>query len=187
MFQQPSQGDRLDMKDVYGSLVLIWVREYREGITTPFGEKDAVACDVHVLDGGKGGEKFENTLIFGGALIGSLRSAVGGDPVLGRIGQGVSKPGQNAPWIIQPFTDADAALATGYIQRMPKPFQPSAGNGAAVTSPAAAPAANPPANPTAGTPSSSAAVPAANPPVDFAALPPEVQELLRQAGQMPAA
>src|SRR6185437_4455375 len=106
MFQQPSQGDRLDMKDIVGSLILVWVRDYREGIVTPFGEKDAVACDVHVLDGAKGGEKFENTLIFGGALIGSLRSAAGGEPVLGRVGQGVSKPGQNAPWVLNPYTDA---------------------------------------------------------------------------------
>jgi hypothetical protein len=174
MFQQPSQGDRLDMKDVYGSLVLIWVKDYREGITTPFGEKDAIACDVHVLDGGKGGEKFENTLIFGGALIGSLRSAAGGDPVLGRISQGVSKPGQNAPWIIQPFTDADAALATGYIQRMAKPFQPPAanGDGAAAPSPAAAPAPATPATPP---------LPDGMTPEAFAALPPEVQELIRQS------
>jgi hypothetical protein len=192
MFQQPSQGDRLAMADVFGSLVLIWVREYREDIQTAYGEKDAIACDVHVLDGAKGGEKFEHTLIFGGALIGSLRSAAGGDPVLGRISQGVSKPGQNAPWIIQPFTAEDAALATSYIQRMPKPFQaPASGNGngngqppnpPAAAAPSAAAATPSPAT-TAATPASSAS---ASPPVDYSALPPEVLELLRQSGQLPA-
>jgi hypothetical protein len=175
MFQQPSQGDRVDFKDLLGCLVLIWAREVRENITTPFGEKDAIAADIHVLDGAKGGEKFENTLIFGGALIGSLRAAVGGEPVLGRVSQGMSKPGQNAPWILSPFTDADAAVATGYIQRMAKPFQ-------------AAATANPPAaagtSPAAATPSQAAAGPATGNTVDISTLPPEVQELLRQQGQL---
>jgi len=159
MFQQPSQGDRIDMNELLGSLVLIWVRELREGITTPYGDREAIACDVHCLDGPKGGEKFENALIFQGALIGSLRSAAGGNPVLARIGQGTAKPGQNPPFILLPYNDADAALATGYIQRMPKPFQ-AAANGAA-------PAAEPP-------------PPGGMTAEQFAALPPEVQELLRQ-------
>src|SRR6267154_101165 len=152
MFQQPSQGDRIKMEEIIGCLVLIWAREYREGIPTPFGDKDAVGCDVHVLDGQKGGEKFENTLLFGGVLIGSLKPAIGGEPVLARIGQGVSKAGQNAPWILLPYTEQDAALATGYIQRMPKPFQAPA-----TASPAAGPT---PAAPAAATPSPAAAMPA---------------------------
>jgi hypothetical protein len=171
MFQQPSQGDRVDMKDLVGSLVLIWAHEVRENITTPFGEKDAIACDIHVLDGAKGGEKFENTLIFGGALIGSLRGAVGGEPVLGRVAQGISKPGQNAPWILNPFDDKDAALATGYIQRMKPGFQP-ASNGGAKQEPAAA-ATSVPAGQT-GTV------------VDISALDPSVQQLLRDSGAIPA-
>lgn len=162
MFQQPSQGDRVDMKDLTGSLVLIWAREYRENITTPYGESDAIAADIHALDGPKGGEKFENTLIFQRALIGSLRSAVGGEPVLARIGQGVAKPGQSAPFILEPFTEADAAVATGYISKMAKPFQQAASNGT-------------PAAPAGPQPPNGMAAEA------FAALPPEVQELLRQS------
>ena len=94
MFQQPSAagGDKVPVPELVGSLVLIYVREYRTGIVTSFGEKDAIACDVHVLDGPKGGEVFDNALLFQGALIGSLRAAVSGDPVLARIGQGVAKP-----------------------------------------------------------------------------------------------
>ena len=164
MFQQPSQGDQVKIPDLLGCLVLIWVREIREGIQTPYGEKEAAAVDLHVLDGAKGGEKFLNALIFQGALIGSLRAAVGGDPVLARIGQGVAKPGQNPPYLLQPFTDADAALATGYIQRMARPFQ-QAGNGqAAATAPSSPSAASGPVT------------------VDISTLPPEVQELLRQTG-----
>lgn len=179
MFQQPSQGDQVKVAELVGCLVLIWVREFREDIPTTFGASDAIACDIHVLDGTKGGEKFENTLIFQRALIGSLKSAIGGDPVLGRIGQGVAKPGQSPPYILNPFTDADAALATGYIQGMAKPFQqPENGSPAATAPPSPPPAA------AAATPSPPASSASANGPVtvDISTLPPEVQELLRQTG-----
>ncbi len=166
MFQQPSQGDQVKFAELTGSLILVWVKEYREDITTVHGASDAVVCDVHVLDGPKGGEKFENTLVFPRALVGSLRHAAGGEPVLGRVGTGVAKPGQTAPWVLNPFTDADAAIATGYIQRMAKPFQPPASNG----TPA------PPA----------AAAPAAPVTLDITGLDPAVIELLRQTGAIPA-
>lgn len=194
MFQQPSQGDKVIISELVGSLVLIWAHEHVEDIQTAFGAADAVRVDLHALDGPKGGEKFENTLIFQKALIGSLRSAIGGDPVLARIGQGTAKPGQSPPYVLLPFTDADAAVATGYIQRMPKPFQGAAGNGGPATTapgatPAAAATATAPtapkgaASPVVATPSAAAASPATgNTQVDISTLPPEVQELLRQTG-----
>lgn len=174
MFQQPSQGDQVKVAELLNCLVLVWVRELREDIATTFGPSDAIACDIHVLDGTKGGEKFENTLVFQKALIGSLRGAIGGEPVLGRIGQGVAKPGQSAPYILQPFTDADAAVATGYIQRMKPGFQ----QGASANPPPAAAAATP-------SPAASSA-PGNGAMVDISTLPPEVQELLRQTGAVPA-
>ena len=187
MFQQPSAaGEKVPVAELVNSLVLIWVREYRTGITTVYGEKDAVACDVHVLDGPKTGEVYDNALLFQGALIGSLRPAAGGDPVLGRFGVGLGKPGQNAPYVLNPFTVQDAVTATAYIQRMPKPFQAPAA--AATPTPAAAAA------PVAATHSPAAASPApvnqpAAPPaaIDISSLPPEVVELLRQSGSLPAA
>jgi hypothetical protein len=177
MFQQPSAaGDKIPVPELVGSLVLIYVREYRTGIVTSFGEKDAIACDVHVLDGPKSGEVFDSALLFQGALIGSLRAAVGGDPVLARIGQGVAKPNQSPPYVLNPFTAADAAIATAYIQQMPKPFQ--------AAPPASAPAAAHNGAPQVPAPAAAPA-PAAVPAVDYASLPPEVQELLRQSGAMP--
>jgi hypothetical protein len=178
MFQQPPQGDQVKVAELTGSLVLIWAKEYRKDVPTSFGPSDAIAADVHVLDGLKGGETFENTLLFQRALIGSLQAAIGGDPVLGRIGQGVAKPGQSAPYILQPFTDADAALATHYIQQLGKPFQAPAGQPASPNPPAAAAAASP--SPAA---SSATASPVT---VDISTLPKEVQELLRQTGAVPA-
>jgi hypothetical protein len=174
MFQQPSQGDQVKVADLLGSLTLIWARDYREDVTTAYGPADAVAVDIHVLDGPQGGEKFENTLLFQRALIGSLRSAIGGEPVLARIGQGVAKPGQSPPYILLPYTPADEALATSYMTRMPKPFQ-AAGNGSA------APVDQYTNDPTALRSTPTGAVDAAT----FNTLPPEVQELLRQTGAAP--
>jgi hypothetical protein len=170
LFQQPSQGDRINMNEHVGSLALFYVHEVRQGITTPYGEKEAIECDVHILDGPRAGEDFMNSLIFQGGLIGSLRSAAGGDPVLARITQGVSKPGQQPPFILGEFTPADATVAETWIKtHKPGVQQPANGNGAA---PAATPAATAP-----------AAIPAAANGVDpavLAALPPEVQALLAQ-------
>jgi hypothetical protein len=171
LFQQPSAGgDQVKVNEIIGALVLVHVREYREGIVTSFGPSDAVAADVHVLDGAKAGESFENTLIFQKALIGALRSAAGGQPVLGRIGQGTAKPGQSPPYILQPYTEQDAALATAWINSRPQQFQPPATTPTGNGHPAAAPVA-PVAQPA--------------PAVDYSALPPEVQELLKQSGAMP--
>ena len=178
MFQQPSQGDQVKVAELVGSLVLVWAKEYRKDVPTSYGPSDAIAADIHVLDGAKGGETFQNTLLFQRALIGSLQSAIGGEPVLGRVGQGVAKPGQSAPYILQPFTDADAAIATHYIQQLGKPFQaPANPPAAAGTSPAAA-------TPSPATTAASPAGPASASPVtvDISTLPPEVQELLRQTG-----
>jgi hypothetical protein len=168
MFQQPSQGDKFTVSDHVGSLCLFYVHEVRSGITTTFGEKEAIACDIHVLQGPGAGEICQDALIFQGALIGSLRRAAGGDPVLGRIAQGVAKPGQQPPYVLAEFTDADAALAQTWIKAHPHGMQSPAGT-AAATAPTAATAA-----PAAG-----------NGGVDYSTLPPEVQELLKQSGAMP--
>ena len=165
MFQQPSQGDRFTVADHVGSLCLFFVHEVRQGLPTSFGDREAVACDVHVLEGQDAGEIFQDCLIFQGGLIGSLRRAAGGDPVLGRIAQGIAKPGQNAPYILSEFTPADAAKAEAYLTERAKRFT---GTSAAADATVAAPA---PVNGTAA--------------VDIASLPPEVQELLKQSGAVP--
>ena len=169
MFQQPSAaGDQVKIPELLGALILVYVRDYREGIVTSFGPSDAVAVDLHVLDGPQKGEDYQNTLIFQKALIGSLRSAIGGDPVLGRIGQGTAKPGQSPPYILHPYTEQDAAVATAWINAQPKPFQQ------------AAPAAAPPPVAPAPVPAPQAS-PANGGQVDIASLPPDVQKLIRES------
>jgi len=55
-------------------------------------------------------------LLFGTALIGSLKSQVG-KRVLGVLGKGTAKPGQAAPWVLDDATsDAKAVkAATAYL------------------------------------------------------------------------
>lgn len=188
MFQQPSQGgDKVPVAELTGNLVLILVREHRTGITTVHGEKDAVACDVHVLDGPQAGTVYDNALLFQGALIGALKPAVGGEPVLARIVQGTAKPGQNPPFILSPFTDQDVAIATPYWQQVQaRQFQPPATQQAQQAGPAngAAPAAAATPSPAASSASANGApagLPNGMTPEAFAQLPPEVQELIRQS------
>lgn len=165
-FQQPAAGgDQFKVSEHQGSLALIFVREFRQGISTSNGPADAVAADIHVLDGPDAGGDYENSLIFGKSLVPSLSGAAGKDPVLGRFGQGVAKPGQSAPWVLQQYSDADAAIATAWLAQhagaAPVPAAPAP---AAPAMPAPAPAA-----------------PAA-PGLDLASLPPAVLELLKAAG-----
>jgi hypothetical protein len=53
-------------------------------------------------------------------LQGQLRSKVG-TKVLGRLGQGVAKPGQSPPWTLVAFSSEDARKAQAYIDGQVKP------------------------------------------------------------------
>ncbi len=115
-FSQPAAGSKFKPADYQGHLLLVWPTEYRTGIKTDYGESDAIAARVVVLDGDNGYEEHDNVLFFQAALIGTLKPSVGnGKPVLGRLGRGTSKPGQSAPFILTPFTEEDAKAARAYF------------------------------------------------------------------------
>jgi hypothetical protein len=208
MFQQPRENSAAPLDEMIGALCLFVVHAYKTGINTSFGDdKDAVEVDLHCLDGRHGGEVFPGALLFQGALIGALKGAAGGDPVLGRLGQGQAKPKQNPPYVLLPFTGQDAAVAGPYWQahtarKMQQPAAPAAPQApvqqqyqtpapvaAAPTYPAAASpaAASAPVAPPA--PASAPAAPAPGGVVTadvFITYPPEVQALLRAQGLAPA-
>ena len=177
MFTQPSQGDKFNVSEHVGSLCLFFVHDVRQGILTSFGEREAVAADVHVLDGPGAGEIAQDALIFQGGLIGSLRRSAGGEPVLARISQGIAKPGQTAPYILAEFTAEDAAKAEQYLTERAKRF---AGNGPTTPAPGVTQA-----------PAATASAPTPAPgngngtTVDISTLPKEIQELLKQSGAVP--
>lgn len=115
-FSQPSPASNFRPADYQGNLILVWPTEYKTGIKTAFGDSDAIAARVVVLDGTSGVEEHDNVLFFQGALISTLKPSVGSTkPVLGRLGRGTAKPGQTAPFILVPFTEADAKTARDYF------------------------------------------------------------------------
>ena len=115
-FSQPASGSKFRPADYQGKLLLVWPTEHRTGIKTDYGDSDAIAARVVVLDGDDGYEEHDNVLFFQSALIGTLKPSVGNSkPVLGRLGRGTSKPGQSAPFILTPFTEEDAQSARTYF------------------------------------------------------------------------
>ena len=96
-FSDPSAGgDSLKPADVLGHLLIVRPLEHRFGIVTSFGEKDAIRCDVADLTTN---EVHKDVLWFPGGLVGSLKGSIG-ELILARMGQGVAKPGQSAPWTL---------------------------------------------------------------------------------------
>ena len=85
-----------------------------ETVNTSFGEKEAVRADVVILDGPEAGTRYDDTLVFPKLLVSQLKSRAG-QKVLGRLGQGVAKPGQKPPWILNEATDADKQIGVAYL------------------------------------------------------------------------
>ena len=53
-FSQPASGSKFKPADYQGHLLLVWPTEYRTGIKTDYGDSDAIAARVVVLDGQEG-------------------------------------------------------------------------------------------------------------------------------------
>lgn len=115
LFDAPSSGTVLKPADVKDHLLIVEPLSYETGITTAFGESDAVKVNVHDVTAG---ESYEGVLWFSSALVGSLKNSIG-KKILGVMGQGVAKAGQSAPWILidaskEPkFVEAATAYLTG--------------------------------------------------------------------------
>lgn len=93
--------------DADGHLLLIFPTAYETGISTTFGDKDAVRLDVIDLDAG---EEWPDSMWFGNYLVGSLKKMVG-QKVLARMSKGTAKAGQSAPWVLVDATTDQAAVA----------------------------------------------------------------------------
>lgn len=108
--------------DYEGALLLITPTEYRPEVNTTRGPTDAVVVDFTVLDGARAGETATGSLIFPKVLKGALKSKVGtGRMVLGRLGKGVAKPGQSAPWVLGEPTEQDKQTARDHLSKTVQP------------------------------------------------------------------
>jgi hypothetical protein len=113
-FTGPASSTGVDYKAHLGALLLFDVHSLEVGVKTSLGEKDAIRCDLAVLDGPDKGEEHKDVLVFPRVLISQLRGNVG-RKVLGRLGQGEAKPGQNPPWKLSDPTEADMATAREFL------------------------------------------------------------------------
>lgn len=109
----PSGG--IEWEDHNGKLLVIEPLTVETGIKTSFGEKDAVRGNVHVLTGPTESEDYPDCLVFPKLLIGQLRGNLG-SKVVGRLEQGVAKPGQKPPWRLAEATEDDLAKASAWLK-----------------------------------------------------------------------
>jgi len=108
-----SNTEGVKVADLNGHLLIVTPIEYKTGINTVNGIAEAIEVSIVDLDTN---EEHNSLLWFNVALRNALKPLIG-NKVLGRIGQGVAKPGKNAPWILLDATgDATAvAKANAYI------------------------------------------------------------------------
>lgn len=130
MFSAPASTQGVDWNATKGHLLLVSPLSLEEKVNTSLGEKDAVRADIVDLDTG---ETYTDVLVFPRVLIGQLRPRIGGK-VLGRLGQGVAKAGQSAPWLLQDFSADDAKKAEQYLAKAPS-FTPAASTSSADDAP----------------------------------------------------
>lgn len=114
-FNDPGSLDKLPLDDLEGALLLLDVHEQLDEIQTTFGPAQPIRADVYVLDGAHKADQYVDALIFPRVLIGQLRGSIGAK-VLGRLGRGVPKAGQSAPWKLEQATEADRAIGERFEQ-----------------------------------------------------------------------
>lgn len=119
----PSAG--IKWENHKGALLLVEPLSFEAGIQTAFGTADAVKANVAVIDGAGAGEKYEETLIFPKLLASQTKGQIG-QKVLGRLSQGAAKPGQSAPWLLEPATPEDVAKAEAWVAQNAQPAVTSA-------------------------------------------------------------
>lgn len=117
-FDGPGSSSGVVWADLENRLLLITPHEKDVVINTSYGESTAVRADVVVLDGPDSPEEHLDTLVFPRVLQGQIKSNAGtGRMNLGRLGKGIAKPGQSAPWMLGDPTDADKSVARAYLAK----------------------------------------------------------------------
>lgn len=128
MFEKPASATGIQWEDHKGQLLLIEPKAVETGISTTFGDKDAIRADVTAIDADGGPVEFHDALIFPGVLIGQTRSMIG-KKVLGRLSTGVAKPNQKPPWRLEDPTDSDLAAGKAYVDKRDTVTAPAASSG----------------------------------------------------------
>jgi hypothetical protein len=117
LFDNPGSTSAIKWDDHKGQLVLIWPT-VQKPFTFNNGETgDVIEARVVVLDA-PGGTPLEyaNTVVFPKILQGQVRGNIGKNrPNLGRVGKGLAKAGQSAPWILEDPNESDKKMAVQFL------------------------------------------------------------------------
>lgn len=117
-------GSKVPFDELVGALLVFEPEAVEKDVKTTLGTKDATRATVNVLDGPLAGTEYASTLIFPSVLQGQLRSRMG-RKVLGRLTQGVARPGQDPPWMLLEATEQDNAQGVAWLNsRQRQAFAP---------------------------------------------------------------
>lgn len=118
MFDEPGSADQFSIKDHVGDLVLVAVNGFTPQFPTAFGVRDTIRCKIAVVDSkdpAKVGTVYGDAMIFGSKIVPQLKGSMN-RVVLGRMALGAAKPGQNAPYQLDKFSQDDAAAANKWVE-----------------------------------------------------------------------
>ena len=108
-----SDGERIALRDLEGSVVVMVAKEYVAAIETANGTSDAISVTIHDVSGGR---TYEQQLIFARVLVNGLKNKIG-IPVLGVVGKGTAKAGKSSPWVLHSATEAQATAGSEYMAK----------------------------------------------------------------------
>ena len=113
---EPSAGDgeRVSLRDLEGSVVVLIAEEYIASLETANGVTDCVKCKIHDITSSK---TYEDQLIFARVIVNGLKDKIG-SPVLGVVSKGAAKAGKSAPWVLMTATEAQKAAAADYMAKL---------------------------------------------------------------------
>jgi hypothetical protein len=104
-------GERIALRDLEGSVVVMVAEEYIAAIDTQNGTTDAVRVTIHDVSGKR---TYKDQLIFARVMVNGLKDKIS-VPVLGVVGKGASKAGKSAPWVLNSATEAQRTAAAEYM------------------------------------------------------------------------
>jgi len=107
-------GERIALRELEGSVVVMVAEEYVASIDTQNGNTDAIRVTIHDITGSK---TYKDQLVFARVIVNGLKDKIG-SPVLGVVSKGVAKAGKSSPWVLTTATEAQKAAAADYMAKL---------------------------------------------------------------------
>ena len=107
-------GERIALRELEGSVVVMVAEEYVASIDTQNGNTDAIRVTIHDITGSK---TYKDQLVFARVIVNGLKEKIGA-PVLGVVSKGNAKAGKSSPWVLTTATEAQKAAAADYMAKL---------------------------------------------------------------------